>query len=779
MTPGMEGRRPERHLTVALIGHPNCGKTTLFNALTGARQYVGNWPGVTVDGVRGQLTVGDTCIDLVDLPGTYTLTTPRSLDERVTAEAVASGAFDLILNVIDGPSAERSLYLTAQVLESQGSTGCPVLVVANRMDRAAKDGLTLVPDALTETLGCPVVETSATTGSGIEALRHAMIEAAAQTAPAFPAYPNAILQRLEALAGQRATSRWATLCHLESQGDTAPDSGDAAESAALGAARHAFVATAIAAGVRRAHRDTARWTDRIDALVLHPWAGVPVFLAAMYLMFLWTIHIGGAFVDAFDGVFGAVLVDGLGSALTALGLPDWLRVVIADGLGRGVQTIATFIPIIACLYLFLSALEESGYMARAAVVMDRFMRGIGLPGKAFVPLIVGLGCNVPAVMAARTLEDAGDRKATIAMTPFMSCGARLPVYALFAAAFFPTHGQNLVFLLYILGIAVAVLTGFVLKRTLFGGRATPLLVELPTYQAPALSSVLRRTGDRVGTFVLDAGKVIVPVVMVLSVLNAVSTDGRVLRGDSGDSVLAAIGKAATPLFAPIGIAEDNWPATVGLFTGIFAKEAVVGTLDALYSAQAQAGAAAPEPPPSLGTAIGDALATIPDNLGALAGALLDPLGINVGDVSTTEAAAGAQGVNVATFGALTHNFDGAAAAFSYLVFVLLYAPCVATVAAIRREAGGLWTGFTLAWSTGMGFGVATLVYQSLTFTRHPGASLLAMAVVLTAFGAAVLVLRKAGGALKLSAAQAPACGGCSGCKHAGPPRFPTAGGGCH
>jgi ferrous iron transport protein B len=767
-----------RQITVALVGHPNCGKTTLFNALTGARQYVGNWPGVTVEGVRGAFVFGDVRIEVVDLPGTYTLTTPRSLDEQVTADAVANGGFDLVVNVVDGPSIERSLFLTAQVLESQGGGGAPVLIVANRMDRAAKDGPSLDRAALSRTLGSPVVEASAARGDGIDALRQAMVDTAGTAPPAFPAYPPAILDRLDALAREAGDgSRWTVLRHLEARGDDTSEPAAAAESAALGAARHALVAAAIAAGVHRQARPHRTVTDRLDTLALHPWGGVPVFLGAMYLMFLWTIHMGGAFVDAFDGVFGAVLVDGLGGALTAAGLPAWVVVVIADGLGRGVRTIATFIPIIACLYLFLSILEESGYMARAAVVMDRFMRGIGLPGKAFVPLIVGLGCNVPAVMAARTLESEDDRKATIAMTPFMSCGARLPVYALFVAAFFPDNGQNLVFLLYLLGIAVAVLTGFVLKRTLFGGRATPLLVELPSYQAPRAASVLRRTGDRVASFVLDAGKVIVPVVMVLSVLNAVTTDGRIARGESADSVLAAIGKAMTPLFAPIGIAEDNWPATVGLFTGLFAKEAVVGTLDALYSAQAGAEETAAAPPP-LGTALRTALATIPANLGGLAGAVLDPLGIDIGDVGSVDAAAERQGVDVATFGALKRNFEGGASAFAYLVFVLLYAPCVATVAAIRRESGGAWTAFTLAWSTGMGFAVATLVYQGLTFAAHPARSALSIAVVGLAFAAAVRVLRRAGGAIRLAADRSSGCVTCAKCPPArGANGLPLAGSG--
>ncbi|HSV30178.1 MAG TPA: ferrous iron transport protein B, partial [Candidatus Omnitrophota bacterium] len=537
--------------TIALIGRPNCGKTTLFNALTGECQWVGNWPGVTVEGVHGSFEHQGFRIEVVDLPGAYTLTGTRSLDEEVTADFLSGHRCDLIVNVVDAAQLERSLYLSTQVLESQGALngadgGCPVVVALNRMDHAVAEGVTVAVERLGVELGCPVVPMSAAKGKGVGDLKDlvlAVLRSSERPAPAFPPYAADLLSVVQCMAaarGRGAAARWASIRALEEQSDH-PDA------LALSAARHALAAGVSHRCVERARRDRRKLTDRIDAVMLHPQAGIAAFLAVMYLMFVWTIHVGGAFVDLFDGVTGALLETGLAGMLAQGGLPP-LAVLVAEGAARGARTMASFIPLVACLYVFLAVLEETGYMARAAVVMDRFMRTIGLPGKAFVPLVVGLGCNVPAVMAARTLEDEEDRKATIAMTPFMSCGARLPVYALFAATFFPAAGQNLVFALYLIGIAVAVLTGFVLKRAVFGGEVAPLLLELPAYHQPRLASVLRRAGDRVASFVLDAGRVVVPVVMLLTALNAVTTDFRVVRaGSEPDTLLASAGRAATPL----------------------------------------------------------------------------------------------------------------------------------------------------------------------------------------------------------------------------------------
>jgi ferrous iron transport protein B len=748
---------------MALVGRPNCGKTTLFNALTGDSQWVCNWPGVTVEGVYGGFDHNGRRIAIVDLPGAYTLTGTRSLDEEVTAEHLSGHTSGLVVNVLDAAALERSLYLTLQVLESQGhlpgdpSTGLPVIIALNRMDKARADGVEIDLPALAAAFGCPVLALSAATGEGLTALKDAAHDALAGNlkSPPFPTYPADLLGVISTRAAPRGSgpaARWSAIRALE---DHADDPEEGIDALALGAARHACAAAIAHRAVHRQHRHRHTLTDRLDGWLLHPWWGVVAFLAVMYLMFLWTIHLGGAFTDFFDGITGALLEQAPAEMLTEAGAPAWI-VLAAQGAGRGLRTVAAFIPLVGFLYAFLAFLEESGYMARAAVVMDRFMRRIGLPGKAFVPLVVGLGCNVPAVMASRTLENSDDRKATIAMTPFMSCGARLPVYALFAATFFPGSGENLVFALYILGIAVAVFTGFVLKRTLFSGQATPLLLELPPYHRPHAGPVLRRAYDRVVAFVMDAGKIVVPVVMLLTALNAVTTDGQVVKSGSVPNTLLAVGaRAITPLLSPIGIAPDNWPATVGLITGIFAKEALIGTLSALYAAEGGQTATA-GPPPTVVEDIQRVTATLFANLSALGEALADPLGL-------AKKGVGATSVDDGTARALTDRFDGAAGAFAYLVFVLLYAPCIATVAAIRREAGPAWTLFVLTWGIVMGLTAATLAYQGATIGRHPAMSITWISGVLTLTASAVLLLRRQGQRTRLKMASTSGCGGCHGC----------------
>ncbi|MDD1629958.1 MAG: ferrous iron transport protein B, partial [Methylococcaceae bacterium] len=475
-------------------------------------------------------------------------------------------------------------------------------------------------------------------------------------------------------------------------------------------------------------------TEKIDSIVLNRFLGIPVFLLVMYAMFMFTINIGSAFVDFFDQSVGALLVDGLSEVLTGVNLPQWLIVLITNGAGGGIQVVATFIPIIGFLFMFLSALEDSGYMARAAFVMDRFMRMIGLPGKSFVPMIVGFGCNVPAIMATRTLENQRDRILTNLMNPFMSCGARLPVYALFAAAFFPVGGQNLVFGLYLLGIAVAVLTGLIMRHTLFKGESAPFIMELPAYHLPTVRGVFIRTWDRLKSFLFNAGKVIVPMVLVLNFLNALGTDGSFGQENSNKSVLSEIGRGLTPAFKPMGIEKDNWPATVGIFTGVLAKEAVVGTLDALYSQLATNNSAGSDKAPfNLKEALLAACATVPENLSAIADNLLDPLGLNIGTVDDISSAASEQEVKTDTFAAMQHSFDGKAGAFAYLLFILLYAPCVAATAAIYRETNTGWTLFVVFWTTGIAYMTATIFYQAMTYSQHPQYSLVWISGLLIAF----------------------------------------------
>jgi len=416
-----------------------------------------------------------------------------------------------------------------------------------------------------------------------------------------------------------------------------------------------------------------------------------------------------------------------------------LITLLAQGLGGGITLVATFIPVIAFLYLCLSVLEDSGYMSRAAFVIDRLMAGIGLPGNAFVPLIVGFGCNVPAVMASRSLGRDSDRLLTIAMAPFMSCGARLTVYALFAAAFFQQNGQNLVFLLYLLGIALAIFTGWIFRRQLFKSELTPSFQEMPAYHIPVVRNILITTWFRLKGFMFRAGKTIISVVVVLSFFNSISTDLSFGNEDTENSVLSVIGKSITPAFGPLGIKEENWPATVGLFTGMFAKEAIVGTLDSLYSEPNQDTV---EGAPDILAAAKAAFSSIGSELMAIGDTLADPLGISIGDVSDTALVAEDQGVETGTLTNMASLFSTPLAAFCYLVFVLLYAPCVAVLGAINKEAGWQWMVLVFSWCTGLAYVTATVIYQIGTFGAHPLFSAVWIFAMISLLGIFIMNLKK-------------------------------------
>ncbi|MCP4225670.1 MAG: Fe(2+) transporter permease subunit FeoB [Actinomycetia bacterium] len=766
----------DHELTVALGGNPNCGKTALFNALTGVRQRTGNWPGVTVDRKEGRFETNDRRINVVDLPGTYSLDA-ATLDQQIARDYLLSHDADVLVNVVDASNLERHLYLTVQLLEMN----LPLLVALNMVDVAAKRGITIDADELSSALGCPVVPVVAVSGHGTDQLK-AQIDitatshchcgfSLAHSEPVEEAV--AALEPLVAAHADEVDARWLTLKLLENDpwahDIVGPEVGAAAaawqvsiEAEAgeevdirIADERYSHAHALAQRATRRTSSPAGNLSDRVDRFVLDRFWGVPIFLAVMYAMFMFTINIGGAFIDFFDGVAGAVFVDGFGNALDSIGAGGWPRVLLADGVGGGMQVVATFIPIIAALYLFLSILEDSGYMARAAWVMDRFMRSIGLPGKAFVPMIVGFGCNVPAVMATRTLESERERKLTILMNPFMSCGARLPVYALFAAAFFPRNGQNVVFALYLIGILAAVATGMIMKRSLLSGESEGFMMELPSYHRPTLRDIALHTWDRVRLFVREAGKVIVVMVLALAVLNSVGTDGSLGNGNTDASALSAVGRSISPAFSPMGIEEDNWPATVGIFSGVLAKEVVVGTLDAVYTnlAAQDAGEAIDDESFSFWAAIGDAVATVPTNLREVAGSIADPLGLGVGDVDSTEVAADEQQVSEGTFGAMAARFDGRIGAFAYLLFILLYFPCVATIGAIVREAGRGWALFVALWTSGVAYYVATVFYQGATFSQHPLGSALWIGALTTGAVAVVLGLRVWAGQRDPSAAQ--------------------------
>jgi len=740
----------KNHFTIGIVGNPNCGKTTLFNALTGSRQHVGNWPGVTVEKKTGEYSFANRTISVVDLPGTYSLEAADdqvSLDEKVARDYVASKQADLIINIIDASNIERNLYLTSQLIEMR----VPMILALNMMDAVKQRGIKIDCEFLAEEVACPVVPIVASTKKGIDKLQN-VINNACDSRPIphkniqyDPALEQAVTELSPFLKNQAKANncdlRWLTLRLLEEDSLAIEIAGNDIHEKVVflqqqvekttddeidilaADARYGFVNELTQKSVCRINEVSRLTSDKIDNVVLNRFFGIPFFLLVMYAMFMFTINIGSAFIDFFDMATGAFFVDGLANILTRLNLPEWLVVLIANGLGGGVQVVATFIPIVGFLFMFLSALEDSGYMSRAAFVMDRFMLMIGLPGKAFVPMIVGFGCNVPAIMATRTLDNQSDRILTNLMNPFMSCGARLPVYALFAAAFFPVGGQNLVFGLYILGIVVAVLTGLIMRHTLCKGEATPFIMELPAYHLPTLKGVFIKTWDRLKSFIFNAGKVIVPMVLVLNFLNALGTDGSFGRENSQQSVLSEIGRFLTPAFKPMGIEKDNWPATVGIFTGVLAKEAVVGTLDALYSEMAAAEMDEEETPFDLQQTLLEAVATIPENLVAVADNILDPLGLNIGDLSNQEQAAEEQDVTSGTFTAMQASFDGQAGAFAYLLFILLYAPCVAAITALYRETSAGWAVFITLWTTGIAYITATIFYQVATFSQHPSYSM--------------------------------------------------------
>ncbi|MEQ8314569.1 MAG: ferrous iron transport protein B [Gammaproteobacteria bacterium] len=667
-----------RRQSIALIGNPNSGKTTLFNLLTGARQKVGNWPGVTVEKKFGFCQLSGHELEIVDLPGIYSLEQEYSgVDEKIAYDYLQQGHIDLIINIIDATNLERSLVLTQQLQDM----GIPIVVVLNMLDVAGQQGISVTPGTLSKNLGLPVVSMIASRREGVSNLADTIVQ------------------------------------HLE-QGQPTAEKLDAPEdSEADPVLRRYHQSRRLVNGVVEMIPGSHSLSERLDNVVLNRWLGVPIFLLMIYLMFTFAVNLGAVFIDFFDILFAAVLVDGTTWLLEQISAPDVIITLLAQGVGGGITLVATFIPVIGFLYLCLSVLEDSGYMSRAAFVIDRLMSGIGLPGNAFVPLIVGFGCNVPAVMATRSLGRDSDRLMTIAMAPFMSCGARLTVYALFAAAFFQQNGQNIVFGLYLLGIALAIFTGWVFRKQLFTGEITPSFQEMPAYHVPVLRNILLTTWFRLKGFIFRAGKTIVVVVIALSFLNSIGTDGSFGNEDSNESVLSAIGRSITPAFSPMGVQQDNWPATVGLFTGMFAKEAIVGTLDALYS-EPESGEDDGSPP-DLVAAGTEAIASIGSELVGLTGALADPLGISIGDVTDVEAVAEEQEVQGTTLTNMAALFASPFAAFCYLVFVLLYAPCVAVLGAVNKEAGWRWTLLVFSWSTGLAYITATVTYQIGTFANNP------------------------------------------------------------
>lgn len=715
---------------IALVGNPNAGKTQLFNHLTGRNDTVGNWPGVTVDCQSAQLSFGKIATRLVDLPGCYSLNQDMNtaIDNQITCEFMADQSVDLIINVMDATHLSRQCYLSCELLEIQR----PMIIVLTKIDLAHKERITLDPASLQTHLGCPVLTIQPDHAQDLKKLKRA-IEAAlknpsiSQTQIVYPeVIEHAITQISDLIPDTIKHPK--RLCALKLlEGDTLfpimlpvavrkrgqelgiaieCDRGDPAD-LLIADARYARIASWKSAPntTEQLDRVTRSTSAKIDHVLLNRWLGLPFFFVIMYLLFTLVIGIGGAMQGVIEHLTNVGLMQTPKAWLIAHHAPSWIISLGIDGLALGLSTTLTFIPVVGLMFIFLSWLEDCGYMARAAFVTDRLMRAAGLPGKAFVAMIVGLGCNVPAVMATRTLDHKQDRILTSIMTPFMSCSARLAIYAVFVAAFFPRHGGLVIFTLYTLGIVIAICSGLLLRRTLVSKDIRPLIMELPNYQLPGVKPLLKTSGRRLSAFLKRAGKAILPISLVLVCLTHMGTEGRWHAQPRADqSALAHLSKQLAPVFHPMGLNAQNWPAVAGLFTGVVSKEVVIGSLNTLYAnlnpTRTKPTHVAHHQVPFL-TELKAQIMTIPS-------AILHPF-INVPDGQISSDA--------------THHmidrFGNKAAAFAYLVFILLYFPCVSTLAAQRREIGLAWTSFSLAWSTGIAYAMATVCYQLAIYSSAP------------------------------------------------------------
>ncbi|WP_032115821.1 Fe(2+) transporter permease subunit FeoB [Candidatus Arsenophonus nilaparvatae] len=720
-------------LTIGLIGNPNAGKTTLFNQLTGARQRVGNWAGVTVERKAGRFATSEYDIELVDLPGTYSLTTiseQTSLDEQIACHFILSGEADMLINVIDAANLERNLYLTLQLIE----LGVPCIVALNMLDIAENKNIHINIDELQTRLGCPVIPLVSTRAKGISKLKQAIDKHSNNLISTLIRYPDFLLTEVENLIQiidhnkfNHQQRRWLALqilegdiysleraaistdkldkirTHLQSQQQEEPE-------LIIADARYQTIASLCEAVINTETAKPNALTQFIDNIVLNRWFGVPIFLFIMYLMFILAINIGGALQPLFEGGSEAIFIHGIQWIGHTFNFPQWLTVFLAQGVGGGINTVLPLVPQIGLMYLFLSVLEDSGYMARAAFVMDRLMQALGLPGKSFVPLIVGFGCNVPAIMGARTLDTPRERLITVLMAPFMSCGARLAIFAVFAAAFFGKNGASIVFSLYLLGIVIAILTGLLLKYTVARGASSPFIMELPVYHVPHLKTLLLQTWQRLKGFVLRAGKVIIIASMIIGALNSFSLSGKVVD-NINQSALASVSKTVTPLLKPIGINDDNWQATVGLITGALAKEVVVGTLNTLYTAENITQTPFNAEQFNLLDELEDAVNETWDSLKETfsLSVLSNPI----------EASKGDGDMDSSTMGAMAARFGSSLSAYSYLIFVLLYVPCISVLGAIARETNRNWMTFSILWGLNVAYSVSALFYQIATFSQHP------------------------------------------------------------
>jgi ferrous iron transport protein B len=705
---------PAQILTVAVAGNPNSGKSTLINGLAGTRLQVGNWPGVTVEKKEALLEFQGRRLRLVDLPGTYSLS-PYSQEEIIARDYLVEARPQVIVNVVDATNLERNLYFTVQLLE----LGLPVVMALNIYDEARNRGWDINVALIQATLGIKVVPTVATKREGLPELLAAVL-AVGDEPEAHRPRPLNYGQDLETAAAEvsreiqrhspglmnRYPSRWLALKLLEADPQvgaatgfppgaiTTPGvkhleqaHGDDLESL-MADARYAQASGLTREVLKKKTTTKLELTEKIDGIVLHRFLGIPIFLAAMWLMFKLTFDLGNPFVDWVDGVFSGPLTRWTQAILTWVAAPAWLGSLATEGVIGGVGMVLTFVPIIFAMMFFITFLEGSGYMARAAFVMDRAMHSMGLHGKSFIPMLLGFGCNVPAIYATRTLENPKDKILTALLIPLMSCGAKLPVYALFTGLFFSAHAGTVIWSLYVLGIVLAMLMGMLFKRTLFRGENPFFIMELPPYRLPTLKSLMIHTWEKGKHFLIKAGTYILAISVLMWFLLNLPWGVQ----NKQDSVLGHLGQTLAPIFQPLGF--NQWQAASALVTGLVAKEIVVSTMGQVYGQEEAKKEATPtfgEDVKEIGLSFGQAVVDAGRNV-------VSSFGVASISVEEDEGTKSWRGTLQEHFTPLT--------AFAFMAFTLLYMPCVVTAVAFRHEFG-TWKWFGLA--TGYGLVLAWVV----------------------------------------------------------------------
>jgi ferrous iron transport protein B len=715
---------PARAIAIAVAGNPNSGKSTLINAIAGSRLHVGNWPGVTVEKKEASFEHGGRAVRLIDLPGTYSLS-PWSQEEIVARDFLTLERPDVVVNVVDATNLERNLYLTVQLLE----LGLPVVIALNIFDEAEKKGLQIDVRGIEERLGVPVVPTSATRGTGLaELLDQALATAEGRSGEGAPHVRygadlegaiEAVTKAVAAAHPERTAAlpaRWLSLKLIEGDARVSEELGGEAEpllreplrhlreahggdtEALVAEARHAAAAGLVREVLRRPALPRQELTERIDRIVLNRFLGIPIFFAAMWLVFKLTFDLSAPFGDWIDAMTNGPFKRWAAAILGVAGAPAWTVSLVNDGIISGVGFVLVFVPVIFAMMFFITFLEGSGYMARAAFVMDKAMHAIGLHGKSFIPMILGFGCNVPGIYATRTLESLRDRVLTALLVPLMSCGARLPVYVLFVGVFFPGRAGTVIWSLYVVGILLAIAMGVLFKKTLFRGDAPAFIMELPPYRMPSLRSLAVHTWEKGKHFLFKAGTYILAVSVFVWFLLNLPWGVEQKR----DSYLGRAGQVVAPALAPLGF--GTWEAASALITGVIAKEIVVGTMGEIYAPQAAAPSDAPAP------TVGEDLREIAVSFGA---AGRDAV-LNV--VSTLTPATFAVDLEAEAEPTPLKAAVGRAftplTAVGFMVFVLLYMPCVVVAIAMRQEFGGWkWFGVAFAYQTALAWGMALLIHQ--------------------------------------------------------------------